>query len=252
MGKLFTFGCSFTEDFEKVPKYGGTNGGLTSMWAYIEMYLDGKVPKSWPKILSEKLGSNLKNYGEGGKSNMRIFENFISKCDEIKPDDIVIINWTGLSRFKWAYKKNFISVLPNTPPYGDGEINKSTMEDILINRCNEIWKSEIYNFIKIINKLSDLVGFEVFYWSTDEIIINSESDEFRSDRKYLLGDCTINDGNPFSVFRVLHDFGAEPIYQETNNQVMDYHYGKTGHEIIADLFYKHIKKIKIDRKTLYN
>jgi hypothetical protein len=33
---------------------------------------------------------------------------------------------------------------------------------------------------------------------------------------------------------------------------MDYHYGKTGHEIIADLFYKHIKKIKIDRKTLYN
>ena len=174
MNTLFTFGCSFTEDFENVPKHHGTDTTrMSTRWLYIENYLGGVAPKSWPKLLSEKLQYNLQNYGEGGKSNMRIFENFISKCDEIKDDDIVIINWTGLSRFKWLYNQNFITILPNTK-LNNSEINQSTIEDILINKSDKLWNKEIYNFIKIINKLSDLVGFKVYYWSTDDLIINSE------------------------------------------------------------------------------
>ena len=139
MSTLYTFGCSFTEEFERVPKYEGGNGGLTPIWAYIEMYLDGKVPKTWSKLLSEKLEFDVKNYGEGGKSNMTIFENFIHNLDEITSDDIVIINWTGISRFKWAYDDNFVTILPNTPPYGDGEINESTKEEILIDAHRDYW-----------------------------------------------------------------------------------------------------------------
>jgi len=242
MNTLFTFGCSFTEDFENVPQYyNTTKKEMSSRWEYIEMFLDGKVPKSWPKLLSEKLGIDVKNYGEGGRSNMRIFENFISKCDDIKFDDIVIINWTGISRFKWAYDKNFITVLPNSK-FNYGEINQSTLDDILINKSDEIWKSEVYGFIKIINKLSDLIGFKIFYWSCDETIINSENSDFRRDEKYLLGNCTTRFGTPYNIHLIFSDYGAKTIFQETNNQIVDHHYGKNGNEIIADLFYKHIKK----------
>jgi hypothetical protein len=244
MNTLFTFGCSFTEDFENVPKYFDRDKKeMNYRWKYIETFLDGTVPKSWPKLLSEKLGFDLKNYGEGGKSNMRIFENFISKCDEIKCDDIVVINWTGMSRFKWAYGQNFITILPNMM-LSHGEINQTTLDDVLVNRTNEIWKNEVYSFIKIINKLSDLIGFKVFYWSCDETIINSENNDFRRDGKYLLGNLVPRFGLPFNIHRIFHDYGAKTIFEETNNQIADHHYGKISNEIIADLFYKHIKKQK--------
>lgn len=243
MNTLFTFGCSFTEDFEKVPKYywGGTKGEISTRWKYIENYLKGEVPKSWPKLLSEKLHYNIENYGEGGKSNMRIFENFISKCDDIKHNDIVIINWTSLSRFKWLYNKNFITILPNST-FSHNEINESTLEDILINKSDRLWNHEIYNFIKIINKLSDLVGFEIYYWSHDNLIINSESSDFRNDKRYLLANNTKDNSNTFSLLEYFYDNGIRTINHETNGVIVDHHYGKRGNEIIADLFYKHIKK----------
>jgi hypothetical protein len=244
MNTLFTFGCSFTEDFEDVPKYYNTvEKEMSSRWEYIETFLDGNVPKSWPKLLSEKLELDIKNYGEGGQSNMRIFENFISKCDDVKCNDIVIVNWTGMSRFKWAYNKNFITILPNSN-FIYGEINQSTIEDVLVNKSDEIWKNEVYGFIKIIDKLSDLVGFKVYYWSADDTIINSENDDFRKDKKYLLGNIKPRFGLPFNINTIFHDYGAKTIFEETNYQIVDHHYGKISNEIIADLFYKHIKKQK--------
>ena len=82
MNTLFTFGCSYTADFE-------TNN-IENYLKYKE-YRGGLYPKSWPTLLSEKMGMNVKNYGIGGTGNQSIFEQFCIHCDEINENDVVIM-----------------------------------------------------------------------------------------------------------------------------------------------------------------
>jgi len=51
MNTLFTVGCSYTADFE--------SNNLYNYQKYKE-YRGGIYPKSWPILLSEKIGMNIK------------------------------------------------------------------------------------------------------------------------------------------------------------------------------------------------
>jgi hypothetical protein len=72
MSTLFTFGCSFTEDFERVIETTKYSDFIPAQRRYVENHLNGRIPKSWPQLLSEKLDLYLKNYGVGGMSNYHI------------------------------------------------------------------------------------------------------------------------------------------------------------------------------------
>lgn len=67
MNTLHTFGCSFTAFYL---------GSGHDYKDYVN-FRNGSLPKTWPELLSDKLGSNLLNYGFGGNSNYEIFKHFV-------------------------------------------------------------------------------------------------------------------------------------------------------------------------------
>ena len=115
MSKLYTFGCSFTEDFEPFHRRLRNN----TRTDYIHDFHNGRIPKSWTELLAEKLNIEFSVYGaincdlefteKFGNSNTSIFFNFIRLVDKIKENDFVIIEWTFLERFIWYDKIIFIS-----------------------------------------------------------------------------------------------------------------------------------------------
>jgi hypothetical protein len=243
MSKLYTFGCSFTEDFE--PFYEKHKYNMRT--DYIHDFHNGKIPKSWTELLAKKLNKEFAVYGavncdlkfteKYGNSNTSIFFNFIRLVNEIKQNDLVIIEWTFLERFIWYHEmiNGFTSVLPNQyPPDG---LSSDFFDQIIYNKSNINWYLEIKNYQKIINELALAKGFEVYYWSIDDRYYQYFVDEIKLSKQYLLNDIIIK---PFYFLATIKLNGGKTIEDETDGKIRDTHFGETGHQVIADLFYKHI------------
>ena len=73
MSTLFTFGCSYTMDFNDnlIPAY----------TQFREFREDKNFPNSWPKLLAKNLNFDLKNYGIGGVGNQVIINNISQKSN---------------------------------------------------------------------------------------------------------------------------------------------------------------------------
>ena len=90
MSTLYTFGCSFTEDF----RHFFESKFDTLRKNYIVNHLKGYVPESWPELLSKKLNMNLVNraavhghqyeYYREGNCNASIFNNICHMCENFK------------------------------------------------------------------------------------------------------------------------------------------------------------------------
>jgi hypothetical protein len=244
MSKLYTFGCSFTEDFE--PFY--SKIVYSSRSQYIHEVLGGRIPKSWTEVLAEKMNIDFQVFGavncdlmfpiKLGNTNASTFYNFTRLCKEIKKNDIVIIQWTFLERFLWYNKhiESIINVLPNQYPYED-DIPKEVFEEIIYNKSNLIWYQEIYNYEQIIKELAIAKGFDVYFWSIDNRYYEYFENDIKGNKQYLIIDL-IKD--PFYFLAVAKQHGAKTIEDETNGKIKDSHFGEIGHQIVADLFYKHI------------
>ena len=175
MNTLYTFGCSFTENFDPFIKYSGT-----TRYDYIMKYHNGKIPKSWPQIMSEQLNMELRNHGgmDGitgktgmeGNCNFSIFNNVCMASKDFQRGDIVIIEWTHMERFKWAdHDTNRITTItPNQIPI---EYDKNVIESIFVNRTHVLWIEELFKYQILINKLADSIGLRVYYWTVDKKII---------------------------------------------------------------------------------
>ena len=233
MNTLFTFGCSFTEDFE-------TSSAL--LYKNYKDFRGGKFPDSWPKILSNKLNLDLKNYSEGASGNEQIFHEICKRCDEFKKGDIIIVEWSFVERYRIAVDNNqWLKIGVGNVPDNSPISNELHLEMIL-NRTLNPHKELIYDYEKIIDVLSKSVGFDVYYWSIMEEIIYLLSPERRNQKKYLLFDKLSNRETPFSL---IHKNGGFRIHEETNDKIMDFHMGESGHKVQADLFHQHIVKYGI-------
>jgi hypothetical protein len=235
MSKLYTFGCSYTEDY---------NDHYTNYKLYKE-YKGGKFPDSWPKILSNNLGFILSNHGFGGIGNQHIFTSFCKCVDLLKKGDIVIIGWTHMERLR-------ISNINGTGWYHFGpsvtkDLNNCTITNdcldmLFVNRTLKPYYDEIYDYEKIIDRLAKEVGFEIYYWTIINELIYNQDKKILNQKKYLLNDL-IKDQH-HNTFRVILDHGGQFIYKETNGLIDDHHLGELGHKVQADLFYKHIMKYR--------
>jgi hypothetical protein len=231
MNNLYTFGCSFTEDFE-VHNNKTTNSPQSR---YIFEILNGIVPDSWVDIVSKKLNLTKKNYSIGGDCNYGIFEQICKYCDEFCENDVIIIEWTNVHRFRWPNMENkWRSRLPGYFSDYDG-ISKNTYEEILVNRSHKLWYDEIYHYEKIIDRLCSLNKCKIFYWSFDPNLIYTLPDEIRLQKKYLLID-EINE----DLYSLVRNRGGQSINDESNGKINDGHLGKTGHEVLGELIYKDI------------
>ena len=210
--KLWTFGCSFTAEYDPI---GGIHPPFENNFDRYYKFRGNNFPDTWTTVLANKIGYNPMNCAFGGSSNYGILNQFIEVCDLIKKDDIVIINWTYIDRFRWAAMPPFTP--PNTAfPFwkkissstlNDKDIKEQTRIDIIQNRVSyDLYVEEVYDYQKIIDLLSKIIGFDVYYWSVDHSIIYSLSKEILNQKKYIINDLIIfrpvlrrNVPNPFNM-----------------------------------------------------
>ena len=235
---LWTFGCSFTDEYSPV-KCDPPN--------FYDMYAEfrgGNLPPIWAKLLSEKLNLNYNNKGCGAISNYKIFYNFCDNCSDFKEGDTIIVQWTSIYRFLLANDEHF---LQDILPSGDYQehFNMKTIEDILVNRTNTIWIDEIIKFTKIINELCKNKKINIYYWSYDDSkyipYMQRHYNEFDLSKWITFLDDYDN------IYKLLNYLNIQTnnkhtISLETNGIVNDMHLGELGHIKQAEYFYNYIKK----------
>jgi hypothetical protein len=244
MSNLYTFGCSFTEDFTPFTKKEDIE--LNNRTKYVYEFCNGAIPKSWVDIVAEKMNLKLNNYGaqnavfnkkenlSQGNCNFTIFNNFCELSQKFQENDIVIVEWTFMERFRWANPNQMVSILPNWYPQ---HVNKNTMDDIVINRSSNFWINELFSQMKLMDELSKIKNFKLYYWTIDKRIYEYKFDEINNNNKFLLSNI-LNKGE--GIMDIVFKNGGNTIFFETDGQINDYHYGKVGHKILGDLFYNHI------------
>lgn len=231
MNSLFTFGCSFTEDYHT------SNIGTYNDY---KEHLGGEYPKSWPIVLSENLNYNLKNYGEGASGNQQIFHEVCKRCNEFEEGDIVIIEWTFLERYRLALNDSeWIKLGPGKIDNNKSPISEECHEIIVVNRTLKPYVNELYDYENIINRLSKSIGFKIFYWSIDNGVLYNTTNLIDKNH-YLLNDM-IRDKHD-NAFTITKRNGGYKIVEETDGKIQDWHLGGTGHKVMGDLFYQHIMK----------
>jgi len=220
MNKLWVFGDNNSAIFGKTKE---------RRFKYYKEYRGGTFPKSWSELLSKKLGFELKNMAVSGQSNYDIFDMICRCIEQIQKDDIVIIGWGYVQRFRLVDEttNGFVTIRPNqfkaehidNPVLLNG-INIDVVNSILNNRTNTQWINEVYNWEVIINLLSKLIGFKLIYWTFDKKLNKPHylsTNNFRED---------------------LIRLGAEDITTETGGKLIDSHFGEKGQFIQSDYFYK--------------
>jgi hypothetical protein len=252
MSTLFGFGDSFTgghfldKDFKPYQQW--------------KEYRGGNLPPIWIELLGEKLNMEVLNYGHGGNSNQETFETICNNCYQFKKDDIVIINWTEVHRFRWVAYGNHrapegifnVDYWRRISAASDDsqEINNTTKMEIIDNRSSYLYVEEIYSYENIIDTLSKSIGFTVFYWSGDSSIIYKLPPEKLKQKKYIISDLILNSTEQLMdkhriggiFFDTIKHYGGLTVREETNGNCTDTHLGESGHRVQYELFYDYIIK----------
>jgi hypothetical protein len=224
VNKLWIFGDNNSAVFGKTKE---------RRFKYYKEYRGGVFPKSWSELLSKELNLELKNMAVFGQSNYDIFDMFCKCAEQIQKDDVVIIGWGYVQRFRLVDEttNSFITIRPNQ--FKSEHINNvallngidiNVVNSILSNRTNTEWVNEIYNWENLINLLSKYIGFKIVYWTFDISLNKSyyiSTNNFRTD---------------------LLEMGAEDITLETNEILVDENFGEKGHLIQFQYFLNHINK----------
>ena len=109
MGNLWIFGCSFSAEFDTYPYLG--YDGNSNTW-YRDWREDKTLPPVWSQIVGEKLGLNVINLAHAGSSNYKIFKSFCDNVDRISENDVVIFEWSRVSRYNVEYDGNMTTMMP--------------------------------------------------------------------------------------------------------------------------------------------
>lgn len=233
MNTLWIFGDSFSSDFD----YNNLHENHIS---YMKIMGINSIPV-WGTVLAEKLGYDIKNLAKGGSSNYQIFQDYCDSCHLIQPNDIVIIGWGLIDKFRISENNKVINVHPNnTRDYEN--MSKSTLDEIVKNRREiynglDMWAGEVYGWERAMNTLSKNKGYYVYFWSTEEDrLIYKENEEHKKSKNYLCSE------SEQSLIHYLRNAGCLSMSQETNNVVVDSHFGIHGHNKQAEIFYNEIKK----------
>lgn len=230
MNNLFICGCSFSEGFNDIhPNY-----------VEYKKYLGGTLPKSWSELLSESLNLKHFNVAKGAVGNEQIFHQFCGIVDEMKENDILILQWTYRFRYRWASEdgKSWMHMGPGK--IDELVMNKHTHENNVINRENKLYIDVVLkDYMKIIDTICEYKKVKVFYWSAGDLF---EDNPFK-DKKYMLSDVLSKyfDGDlRHYMENIIND--KTNITKETEGKVIDGHNGKIGHEIQYKLFYEYLVK----------
>lgn len=241
INNLHIFGCSFSSPYHEE----------TDEYRRYKTFCGGSFPSTWFELLSNRMNLNLVNHGIPGAGNDMIFNRVIEQIRTIQKNDVVIIGWSFLSRFMWAnhdtrkwINTNFgrnHSVLNGTE-----DITEQTSNEIVFNRTSDntfhLYSEVINQRMELINYISDLVGFKVFYWSCDTYVLYNREIQDRDNQRIIMGDEIYMKWEIDNMIKLIEKNGGERIKEETNQEIFDFHLGVSGHQVMSNLFYNHINR----------
>lgn len=216
--KLWAFGDSYTEPF-------------TSQTGELENYRNwkGYTPKNYVDFISEKLQIEKCNFGKSATSNRTILSSFVKNINNINENDIVVIGWTSLNRFRIIdSSENFFDIIgPQTiiKALWDSPTIKHSIDEYLLIREHPLFFNELIEYMDLINK--SLPKCQIFYWTWHHMNIHSYKPKYQE---------LINSYHS----KLVHYGFIEDIITETQGVVKDFHYSESAHEKLADMILKKI------------
>lgn len=239
---LHIFGCSFSSPYHEE----------TDEYRRYKTFCGGSFPDTWFELLSNRMNLNLVNHGIPGAGNDMIFNRVIEQIRTIQKNDVVIIGWSFLSRFMWANHDTRKWINTNfgrnhSVLNGAEDITEQTSNEIVFNRTSDntfhLYSEVINQRMELINYISDLVGFKVFYWSCDPYVLYNREIQDRDNRRIIRGDEIYMKWEIDNMIKLIEKNGGERIKEETNQEIFDFHLGVSGHQVMCDLFLNHISKL---------
>jgi hypothetical protein len=201
MKTLWTFGDSFTADYD-INSPEGSN---------VKQYLKFKnveTLSAWPNLLGELLDMNVKNLAKGGDSNYQIFQDFCDNSDNFNENDIVIVCWGLLTKFRTVSSNQFINEFPSKGKKWD---------NVIEDRESIIWSEEVYSWEKLMINYSKSKKFKLYFWCGEEK--------------------NLTKNKQITTIQHLQNLGCQTMSDETNNIIGDSHFGIEGHKQVAKIFY---------------
>lgn len=221
MNKLWVFGDSFSASNKR-------KNNIES-WRASYAQWKGYVTNTWPDFLSKSIKHKLINCAISGTDNYTIFDTIIDVIDKIDKDDVVIIGWSSILRFRIIDKYNsFSTIRPNDIDRTDkfyskrstlgnslqyNHISLDTINEILVNRDNILYQHEVNRFIKIINLYLDN-KCKIMHWSPFQYNHQTINITYIEDLSLL-----------------------ERISDETSGVISDRHYSENGNKLLAEKIY---------------
>ena len=232
MNTLWTFGDSFTSDLD----YNNLHNNYKN---YFDITKTNTL-ETWPTVLGKLLNFDVKNLAKGGDSNYDTFQLICDNSNLFRENDIVIISWGLIGKFRVSHNNQFVSIYPDKSNINDiGFLSKKTLIEIIDNRYiifdekRDRYSEEIHIWEKGIRTLAKSKKFKVFFWTSEEqrFLVDRKSKYF-SRENYLFPEI-----NKPIVHHLKNDLNCKTIFDETNGLVPDTHFGNEGHKLIGEIFY---------------
>lgn len=172
-------------------------------WATDYVKWKGYIPKTFGQIIGDHYGIGVKTMAESGLDNDTIYEIICESAPHINSDDIILIGWSNILRFRLSINNKWQSILWYDLDSNFG-VDRRTILDIITNRESKVYEDE---FLKRKNFLNWLFkNNKIIHWT------------------------------PFSQqFHLMNGFEPiETVYKETNGLIDDKHYSEFGHKVLAD------------------
>jgi hypothetical protein len=203
---VWIFGDSYSSPFDNFEM---------GPWSKEYINWKGYVPKTFGDNIADKLNTEVRNLALGGSDNDTIFELIIKNAPEFKKDDIVIVGWSDIVRFRLVNDFNkFDFVVPNKSNSEIiSDVSETTINEILVNRTNPMYFEEFKIRFDFLNwLLKDITFIQWTAWGghlqTNKYVIRFSKENKTS------------------------------VNLETNGIINDTHYSELGHIELTDDFMK--------------
>jgi len=210
MKTLYIFGDSFSTNFSTINEI--------------------QLEDSWPILLSNKLGYELKSFASAGISNYGIL-NTIYNNSNFDKDDIVIIGITFYDRLYDFWKNIGIDLRNNnTEGFTQNEINFYQEKIINTNGMMQYTQNALLQYNFIIDSIKNITT-NVYFWNMDKCGLPLFNKMVKNNQKSYI--------KPFNETCWIDYCNSNPKWWQTND---DRHFGKSGHLEFFQYLYEYIQK----------
>lgn len=245
MRKIWFFGDSYTD----------TNIDRVTFRKRYDDFMGYKT-RHYTDLLGEKLSLDISIHGIGGVDNDTIFETLIDNLEHINSEDIIIINWTSITRLRLSTSDNEYPsyVLPGddlknlmvcSKNYGYVDIDSECLQKMVVNKDSDIFLNQVLKWTKLLKRT--FKNNKILFWSpfqdfkhTEIITIITPPKDFQIDfEKYK------ELGVEFDMDGLINNTLILCIKGHTKGGVDDLHFSEIGNHLISDLLLHELNKITI-------